>query len=39
MATIAAGSRSQPAPAPRPAIFGTQHPQLMSMKNGSALSA
>ena len=39
IATIAAGSRSQPAPAPRPAIFGTQQPQLTSMKRGSALSA
>ena len=39
IATIAAGSRSQPAPAPRPAIFGTQQPQLMSMKRGLASSA
>ena len=37
--TIAAGSRSQPAPAPRPAILGTQQPQLMSMNAGSAASA
>ena len=39
IATMAVGSRSHPAPAPRPAIFGTQHPQLMSMKSGSASSA
>ena len=39
IATMAAGSRSQPAPAPRPAIFGTQQPQLTSMKSGPALSA
>ena len=31
MATIAEGSRSHPAPAPRPAILGTQQPQLISM--------
>src|SRR3984885_1759997 len=39
MATMAAGSRSQPAPAPRPALLGTQHPQLMSMKSGFDSSA
>lgn len=39
MATIAPGSRSQPAPAPRPAIFGTQQPQLTSMNAGPAASA
>ena len=39
IATIAPGSRSQPEPAPRLAIFGTQQPQLMSMKKGSAASA
>jgi hypothetical protein len=39
MATIASGSRSQPAPAPRRAIFGTQQPQLTSMNTGPAASA
>ncbi len=39
IATIAPGSRSQPAPAPRPAILGTQQPQLMSRNAGSAPSA
>ena len=31
ISTIARGSRSQPAPAPRRAILGTQQPQLTSM--------
>ena len=39
IATIAAGSRSHPAPAPRAAILGTQQPQLMSMNAGPAASA
>ena len=39
ISTIFSGSRSHPAPAPRPAILGTQQPQLMSMKRGFASSA
>ena len=39
ISTIALGSRSQPAPAPRLATLGTQHPQLMSMYAGAEASA
>ena len=39
IATIAVGSRSQPAPAPREATLGTQQPQLRSRNVGSAASA
>jgi len=39
IATIADGSRSQPAPAPRAAIRGIQQPQLMSRNAGRARAA
>ena len=39
ISTIAAGSRSHPAPAPPRATFGTQQPQFTSRYAGSARSA
>ena len=39
ISTIAAGSRSQPAPAPRRAMLGIQQPQLRSTNAGFARAA